>query len=444
MVVDRLFYLSRGDIQDKRPFGWRVGELAGWIQTFKESDSQLLVNKAQFLERESTPEYWTQLVKDQYRQESSAMNLKRGIAIRKENLKQYNYYSKLMTDELKDLEQVNRPPSPSEEAKKRRRYNTRSAAAASPSPSPSSSTYSTTVASSSASSLSVDIHQPINPFLVVKDTDQSNTSASMSTGTHTPKSAKVSFKDDVIEIDADSDSSYEPSSELSSQGSSPRRPSRRWIYLYPQGQGQLHYPSDFQRPWMMGKHNVAGILWSLRELIVNGLPDADTLKDNRSIMELKRPHEFLALDHIYLVQRDDVSSSLFVALGDELWRDLQAPSLDNLMDARTIEGLFDVAVRLSTLCYQDGRKLVRRWDGDDAVGEVLSALTKTSALWDANRAQDNEATDTKKRNDPFVEAYCTHLPNTHAHWDTVFPPSEARRSSASSSRGTRPDYLIGF
>ncbi|KAF9903442.1 hypothetical protein EC991_003815 [Linnemannia zychae] len=35
------------------------------------------------------------------------MNLKRGIAIRKENLKQRNYYSKLMTDDLKDIEQVN-------------------------------------------------------------------------------------------------------------------------------------------------------------------------------------------------------------------------------------------------------------------------------------------------------------------------------------------------
>ncbi|KAG0379796.1 hypothetical protein BGX24_011655 [Mortierella sp. AD032] len=319
------------------------------------------------------------------------MSLKRGIAILKETLKQHK-------DKLKDVEQVNRPPSPSEEAKKRRRYNTRSAAAASPSPS--SSTYSTTIAASSASSLSVDIHQPINPFLVFKDTNQINTSTSMSTGTHTPKSAKVSFKDDVIEMNADSDSSW-----------------------------SAHYPSDFQRPWMTGKHNVTSILWSLRELIVDCLPDANTLKENRPIKELERPHEFLALNHIYLVQRDDVSSSLFVTVGDELWRDLQAPSLDNLMDARTIEGLFDVAVRLATLCYQEGRKLARRWDGDDAVGEVLSALTKTSALWDANRAQDNEATDTKKRNDPFLEAYCTHLPNTHAHWDMVFPPSEARQSS---------------
>ncbi|KAF9116355.1 hypothetical protein BGX30_005974, partial [Mortierella sp. GBA39] len=121
-------------------------------RSFKESGCQLLVNKAQFLERENTTEYWTQLVKDQYRQESITLNLKRGIAIRKENLKQHNYYSQLMTDELKDIEQVNCPPSPSEEAKKRRRYNTRSAAAVSPSPSSSSS--SATAASSSASSSS--------------------------------------------------------------------------------------------------------------------------------------------------------------------------------------------------------------------------------------------------------------------------------------------------
>ncbi|KAG0254667.1 hypothetical protein BGZ95_005966 [Linnemannia exigua] len=326
-----------------------VSELGCWIQVFKESGCQILVNKAQFLERESTTEYWTQLTKDQYRQECSTLNLKRGIAIRKENLKQHNYYSQIMTDELKDIEQVN--------------Y----------------------------------IHQPINPFLAVKDINQCSSNTPMSSVTPTPKSAKVSFKDDMDETNEDSDGSYEPSSELSSQGSSPRRPLRRWVYLYPQGQGQLRYPADFQRPWMIGKHNVAGIL--------------------------------CALNHIYLVQRDDVSSSLFVALGDELWDVLQAPSLDNLMNAKTIEDLFDVAVRLATLRYQDGRKLARRWDGDDAVGEVLSALTKTSALWDTNRAQDNEVTDTKKRNDPFLEA------------DTVFPPSEARRSSASSRRGARPDYF---
>ncbi|KAG0229279.1 hypothetical protein BGW42_001673 [Actinomortierella wolfii] len=125
---------------------------------------------------------------------------------------------------------------------------------------------------------------------------------------------------------------------------------------------------------------------------------------------------FAILNHIYLIQRDDVSSSLFVALGDKLWHALHAPSLDDLMDAKTVESLFDVTVRLATLCYQDDRKLARNWDGDEAIGEVLSALTKSSVLWDANRAQDNEATDTKKRNDSFLEAYCTHLPNAHAHW----------------------------
>ena len=128
---------------------------------------------------------------------------------------------------------------------------------------------------------------------MAKDTNQSNTNTSRSTDTPTPKSAKVSLKGDVDETDADSDDSYEPPSVPSSQGSTPKRPSRPWIYLYPQGQGQLRYPSSFQRPWMMGKHNVAGVLWSLRELIVDSLPDADTFKENRPMKELERPHEFL-------------------------------------------------------------------------------------------------------------------------------------------------------
>ncbi|KAF9583209.1 hypothetical protein BGW38_010026 [Lunasporangiospora selenospora] len=209
----------------------------------------------------------------------------------------------------------------------------------------------------------------------------------------------------------------------------------------PSRPGPIALSVGFQHPWIISEHNVAGILWSLREMIVDSLPDADTFREKRSVKELEHPYDFLALNRIYLIQRDDVSSSLFVALGDKLWRDLQAPSLDSLLDTRTVEDLFGLAVRLATLCYQDGHKLARNWDGEDTVGEVLSALTKSSALWDANRVQDNEATDTKKRSDPFLEAYCMHLPNTHAHWDTVFPPSEARRSSASSKRGTRPDYF---
>ncbi|KAF9954429.1 hypothetical protein BGZ70_010555, partial [Mortierella alpina] len=80
----------------------------------------------------------------------------------------------------------------------------------------------------------------------------------MSTGTPTVKSDKVSFKDDTDETDEDSDGSYEPSSELS-----------------------------------------AGILWSLRDLIVDGLPGADTLKEGRSITELEHPHEFLMSDYLY-------------------------------------------------------------------------------------------------------------------------------------------------
>lgn len=43
----------------------------------------------------------------------------------------------------------------------------------------------------------------------------------------------------------------------------------------------------------MGKHNYAGILWSLRELIVDSMPEADALKENRPIKELERPHEIL-------------------------------------------------------------------------------------------------------------------------------------------------------
>ncbi|KAG0336368.1 hypothetical protein BG004_008096 [Podila humilis] len=410
-----------------------IGELAGWLNTFKESDCQLLMDEAQSMGQENTKEYWSRLLKLEYQSDVSTLNFKRSLTVRKENLKQHNYFSRIMTDELQDIEQSDRPSSPSEEAVKRRRYNTRLKSTAS--------SYSTATASSLASSSSADICNPIIPFVSVGASNPTIANTSASAATFNSTRAKVSFQEDDCEIEPDTDESYEPPSELSSNTSSPRHPLRRWIYLYPQGQGQLRYPSEFRRPWIVGENDVAGILWSLREIIVDRLPDADTFRDKRSVKELEHPHEFLALNHIYLIQRNDVSSSIFVALGDKLWQNIQAPSLDRLMDSKTVEGLFDIAVRLSTACYQVGRRVARDWDGDEAVGDVLSSLTKSSALWDVNRAQDNEATDTKKRNDPFLEAYCTHLPNTHAHWDTVFPPSDVRRSSVSDKRGTRPDYF---
>ncbi|KAG9063377.1 hypothetical protein KI688_004259 [Linnemannia hyalina] len=94
------YFAFRGATFKTKEFGWRVGRLdtgvqGAWLPASCEQE---------FLERESTTEHWKQLVKDQYRQESITLNLKRGIAIRKENLKQHNYYSQLMTDELKDIE----------------------------------------------------------------------------------------------------------------------------------------------------------------------------------------------------------------------------------------------------------------------------------------------------------------------------------------------------
>ncbi|KAF9427834.1 hypothetical protein BGZ94_004049 [Podila epigama] len=351
-----------------------VAELANWIRDFKNSGSKLLVSKGQQLKNEDTGPYWRELEMDEERREIDRINMKRRLTIRKENLKQHDYFSRLMTTELQDFEPLPRARSPMEEAEKRKRHK-----------------------------------------------------AGMTEGLTTQPSP----------TDAeDSDDSCRPPSEPSSQDISPQRPMRRWIYIYPQGQGQLRYPSNFQRPRIIGGHDVASILWSLRDTIVSKLPNATDFEDELSVDELDHPHEFLTLNHIYLIQKDDVSSSIFAALGDTLWQDLQSPPLEHLLDPKTVMGLFDIAVRLATLGYQDGRKMAGSWR---AIGMVM--MLSVSALWDTNRAKDNEATDTKKRNDPFLEAYCTHLPNTYAQWDTVFPPSEARRMDSSNKRGTRPDYF---
>lgn len=289
-----------------------VGELSEWINLFRSSGCQALIDMATNLERTNTRAYWADKEEGEYQQEMASTARKRSLAIRKENLKQHHIDSAAMTLEL---EALHCPPSPSERAK-RRRYNTRSTASSAAS----------SAAASKAEAQGVD--DPLNPFVTCKsDTGSLKSIANSNSGTVETVPGEAMDQNDqasTTPLSPASSGSYEPS-ESNSAGTSPRKKKREWRYFYPLGQGRLHYPVTFRRSLMVDDYDVAAILWALRENIVEKMPVSVNVKDGERVAELERPHEFLVLNHIYLLQRDDRSSSVYACVGRKLWLCLQAP-----------------------------------------------------------------------------------------------------------------------
>ncbi|KAG0230761.1 hypothetical protein BGW41_002397 [Actinomortierella wolfii] len=357
------------------------------------------------------------------------MARKRALEVRKENLKQHSIDSRRMTQEL---EMQNRPTSSSEQAK-RRRYNTRSTSATQP------------------TSSTPDFSEPLNPFLSHSTASNSRLTKSSNVGTNAYDQA-VHGKDDNQDFrsingtggsDDGSDSSYQVSHTTSIDTTPKANRKEDWVIFYPLGVGKLDYPEEFRGPVFANGRDVADILWNLRQVVASKLPYQDINNTGR-YPTLDRPHEFLVLNHIYLIERDDDYSSIYACLGHNLWRAIQAPPLAKLIDDQSVIELVNLSFRMASVGYQEGREMVRQWQGNQAVGDILLSLFMTNILWDTAMDDDNEVGLTKKKNDPFLLAYITHLPHSTPYWDKTLPPSEKRRGLARDGNGARPDFYSGF
>ncbi|KAF9540989.1 hypothetical protein EC957_003568 [Mortierella hygrophila] len=243
-----------------------------------------------------------------------------------------------------ELETLHHPASPSEQAK-RRRYYTRS------------------TSTPQLSSSSYDFNEPLNPFLTHGAASSNRLSDSSSKATDATNQ-DVHSKDDDRDNEADSDSSYQLSSINSADTTSKANRKKDWIFFYPLGMGRIDYPAAFRGP--------------------------------------------IVFNHIYLIERDDNYSFLHACLGHGLWRAMQVPALEKLIDDQSVTALVDFSFRSASIGYQEGRELVRQWQGDQAVGDTLWSLFMTNIL------------------------------------DKSLPPSEKRRRLTRDGNDARPDFFSGF
>ncbi|KAG0301300.1 hypothetical protein BGZ97_002835 [Linnemannia gamsii] len=375
-----------------------VGELGEWINHFRSSDCQVLIDMATNLERTNTHAYWVDKEVSNYEQAMASTMRKRSLAIRKENLKQHHIDSAAMTLELEVLHPAQ------------------------------------------------DVDEPLNPFVTRRsDTGSLNSTANSSSCTVDSDPGEAMDQSDqasTTPLSLASSGSYKPSESCSPETSPWKK--REWRYIYPLGQGRLHYPATFHRSLMMDDYDVAAVLWALRENIVEKVPVPVNVEDGKQIAELERPHEFLVLNHIYLVQRDDCSSSVYACVGRKLWRSLQAPAHSMMISDEVATGLVRLALQVSAMDYQAGRLLLRGWVGEEAVQDLLKSLVDTNTLWDLDMDGDNELGLTRKRLDPFLSAFITHLPDSTHHWDYALEPSTKRRGVDRDTGGVRPDFQSYF
>jgi hypothetical protein len=73
---------------------------------------------------------------------------------------------------------------------------------------------------------------------------------------------------------------------MSSQG----RNKKKWGYIYPLGNGTLHYPAAFRQSLVVNGYDLSTAFWTLRETIVEKVPVSVY---ESKLEELERPHEFL-------------------------------------------------------------------------------------------------------------------------------------------------------
>jgi hypothetical protein len=86
-----------------------------------------------------------------------------------------------------------------------------------------------------------------------------------------------------------------------------------------------------------------------------------------------------------------------------------------LEDEIAIE-LVRLSFKVASLDYQTGRQELRGWRGDEAAQDLLRSLVDTSTLWEDDLDAENELSLSRKRLDPLLSAYITHLPDSMHHW----------------------------
>ncbi|KAG9062183.1 hypothetical protein KI688_006515 [Linnemannia hyalina] len=103
---------------------------------------------------------------------------------------------------------------------------------------------------------------------------------------------------------------------------------------------------------------------------------------------------------------------MYACVCRKLWSNLQAPPMAMLLEDETAMELVRLSFKVASMDYQTGRQELREWRGKEAVQDLLYYLIDTNILWDEDLNAEDELGLCRKRLDPFLSAYITHLPDS--------------------------------
>ncbi|KAF9920023.1 hypothetical protein FBU30_010241 [Linnemannia zychae] len=104
-----------------------------------------------------------------------------------------------------------------------------------------------------------------------------------------------------------------------------------------------------------------------------------------------------------------------------------------LLEDETAMELVRLSFNIASMDYQTGYRELRGWKGDEEVQDPLRYLVDTNTLWDEDTNAENELGLCRKRFDPFLSAFITHLPDSTHHWDKVLEYLNRQRRGAAST-----------
>ncbi|KAF9917960.1 hypothetical protein FBU30_000424 [Linnemannia zychae] len=148
-----------------------------------------------------------------------------------------------------------------------------------------------------------------------------------------------------------------------------------------------------------------------------------------------------AINHIYLCEAKDTSSSLYEAIGASHWESLTSMQLRMILPKDAITDLSSCAIDLAQMSYSDAQDSVLDQAGNRDIKKVLSYLLADDFLW--KDADFNELEMIKHLFDPFLKTFISNIQSSIGRWDKIFLPSHERMKVAHvEGTGRRPDFFL--
>ncbi|KAF9370657.1 hypothetical protein BGX21_005450, partial [Mortierella sp. AD011] len=201
---------------------------------------------------------------------------------------------------------------------------------------------------------------------------------------------------------------------------------------YLTGHGSKDCSKELWTPWFVNGRDLAPTLWKYRERVIDAA---------QRLAPLESSAERLAVNHIYLFEKNDTESALFDVVGLEDWRTVTHFTIEKLIDDTTILELQTLALELGNLTHRESENLILSLNGDTAVKKSLVGLVEDDFLWTSHPFNEHELL--IHVFDPYLKAYICNIDGSVGQWDKAFPPSQHRKKILhENSLGRRPDFML--